>query len=86
MKASSTVEVSIERMAAGGDGIARADGVVVFVPRSAPGDVARVRLDARKRFARGVIEELLVPSPLRVDPLCDHYRVDRCGGCQIQHL
>ncbi len=81
-----TRDVTIESIAAGGDGIGRADGVVVFVPRSAPGDRARVRLDVRKRFARGEIDELLEPSPARVDPLCYHYRVDRCGGCQLQHI
>jgi 23S rRNA (uracil1939-C5)-methyltransferase len=82
----STRDVTIESIAAGGDGIARADGVVVFVPRSAPGDRVRVRLDVRKRFARGEIDEVLEPSPARVDPLCYHYRVDRCGGCQLQHI
>ena len=81
-----TADVTIERLAAGGDGVARTDGVVVFVPRSAPGDHARVRLDVRKRFARGTIETLLEPSPDRVEPPCSHYTHDRCGGCQIQHL
>jgi 23S rRNA (uracil1939-C5)-methyltransferase len=82
----SVAEVTIERIAAGGDGIARAANVVVFVPRSAPGDRARVKLDVRKRFARGEIVELLSPSPERVTPACRHYTADRCGGCQIQHL
>lgn len=81
-----TADVTIERLAAGGDGVARPEGIVVFVPRSAPGDRARVRLDVRKRFARGTIETLLEASPDRVEPPCDHYRDDRCGGCQIQHL
>lgn len=79
-------EVTIERIAAGGDGIARHGELVVFVPRSAPGDRARVRLDVRKRFARGTIEELVHPSAQRVDPPCPHYVNDRCGGCQLQHL
>lgn len=79
-------DVSIESIAAGGDGVARADGVVVFVPRAAPGDRARVRFETKKRFARGEIEEILIPSDTRVNPLCDHYRVDRCGGCQVQHM
>lgn len=82
----STADVSIESIAAGGDGVARTNGVVAFVPRSAPGDTVRVKLDARKRFARGAIEEILIPSRDRIDPLCYHYRVDRCGGCQLQHM
>jgi 23S rRNA (uracil1939-C5)-methyltransferase len=81
-----TAEVTIERIAAGGDGVARTEGIVVFVPRSAPGDRARVTLDVRKRFARGTIETLLEGSPERVEPPCEHYRVDRCGGCQLQHI
>lgn len=79
-------EVTIEGIAAGGDGVARTQGIVVFVPRTAPGDRARVTLDTRKRFARGALDELLVPSAERVQPLCYHYRVDKCGGCQLQHM
>jgi 23S rRNA (uracil1939-C5)-methyltransferase len=78
--------VEIASVAAGGDGVGRTNGMVVFVPRTAPGDVARVRLAAGKRFARGMLETLEVPSPLRVDPPCPHYVIDRCGGCQLQHL
>jgi 23S rRNA (uracil1939-C5)-methyltransferase len=81
-----TAELTIESIAAGGDGIGRADGVAVFVPRTAPGDRVRALLDVRRRFARGTLQELVTPSPVRVDPLCYHYRIDRCGGCQIQHL
>ena len=82
----SSVELTIESIAAGGDGVARSDGVVVFVPRTAPGDRARVRLDLKRRFARGTLEEIVVPSESRVQALCYHYRVDKCGGCQLQHM
>ena len=81
-----SADIVIDSIAAGGDGVGRTSGVVVFVPRSARGDRLRVDLDSRKRFARGAIRELIEPSPDRVDPLCYHYRVDRCGGCQLQHL
>lgn len=79
-------DVTIERIAAGGDGIARHEGVVIFVPRSAPGDRARIRFDVKKRFARGTIDALLEPSPERIEPACPHYVKDKCGGCQLQHL
>lgn len=82
----SVADVTIERIAAGGDGIARHEGVVIFVPRSAPGDRARVRFDVRKRFARGTIETLLEASTERIAPPCAHYVGDKCGGCQLQHL
>ena len=80
------LDLKIESIATGGDGVARADGLVVFVPRTAPGDVARVRVESAKRFARGRLEALIVPSPDRMMPPCAHYTVDRCGGCQLQHL
>ncbi len=80
--------VRIERLAAGGDGVGRLpDGRVVFVPRTAPGDLvtlADVRLHAR--FARARIGGLLEPGPARVTPRCPHYETDACGGCQLQHL
>ena len=82
----STAELTIESIAAGGDGVARADGVVVFVPRTAPGDRALVSLNLKKRFARGRLEQVIVPSASRVQALCYHYRVDDCGGCQLQHM
>lgn len=83
---SSVADVTIDRIAAGGDGIARHDGVVIFIPRSAPGDRARVRFDVKKRFARGRIETVLEPSADRIEPPCPHYVNDKCGGCQLQHL
>lgn len=78
--------VAIDSIAAGGDGVGRSEGMAVFVPRTAPGDVAMVRLTRAKRFARGTLESLDVASDQRVQPPCPHYTGDRCGGCQIQHL
>lgn len=80
------VRLEVRSMAAGGDGVGRTEGMVVFVPRTAPGDVATVRLARSKRFARGELLSLEVPSPDRVTPSCPHYTVDRCGGCQLQHV
>lgn len=79
-------QVRIDSIAAGGDGVGRADGMVVFVPRSAPGDVLQVRLAGKKRFARGTIERIEAPSPDRIQPPCLHYVRDKCGGCQVQHM
>jgi 23S rRNA (uracil1939-C5)-methyltransferase len=79
-------EVTIESIAAGGDGVGRVEGRVVFVPRSAPGDVGIVEMPAKGRFARAEFRELLVASPLRIQPSCMHYVADRCGGCQLQHI
>jgi 23S rRNA (uracil1939-C5)-methyltransferase len=81
-----TAVVTIDSIAAGGDGVARADGMVVFVPRTAPGDVAEIDLVPGARFARGALRALRAPSPDRVEPRCQHYTRDKCGGCQLQHL
>lgn len=80
------VDLVIDSLAAGGDGVGRApDGRVVFVPLSAPGDRVRVRLvEERARFARGEIETLLAPGPARVAPRCPVFGT--CGGCAWQHL
>ncbi len=80
--------VAIERISAGGDGVARLpDGLVVFVPRTAPEDEAEVEVEERrKRYARARLVGLVRPGAARVEPQCPHYTADRCGGCQLQHL
>jgi 23S rRNA (uracil1939-C5)-methyltransferase len=83
----STIEtLDIASIAAGGDGVARHDGMVVFVPRTAPGDRVRARVTSKGRFARGILISVEQPGPERVDPECPHYTRDHCGGCQLQHV
>lgn len=82
----SLVDVTVDSIAAGGDGVARSAGLVVFLPRTAPGDRGRARLEPRGRLARGEMIALEHPSDRRVEPPCPHYTRDRCGGCQLQHL
>jgi 23S rRNA (uracil1939-C5)-methyltransferase len=79
-------QVRIESIAAGGDGVAHSDGLAVFVPRTAPGDVVDVELVTHGRFARGHVLALRERSSHRVEPPCLHYERDRCGGCQLQHM
>lgn len=83
---SRTVSLAIDAIAAGGDGVARSDGLVVFVPRTAPGDVITASIAGKGHFARGSLRTILRPSPDRIDPPCQHYTRERCGGCQIQHM
>src|SRR5438445_98211 len=80
-----TLELAIEDLAFGGEGVGRADGYVIFVRGGLPGDLLRVRLvEARGRFGRAMIDEVLVASPDRVEPPCPYF--GRCGGCRLQHL
>jgi len=83
---SDSARLRIESIAAGGDGVGRIDGLAVFVPRTAPGDLVDAALESRGRFARGRVTALIEPAADRVDPPCVHYTRDRCGGCQLQHL
>ncbi len=82
------IEVLVESLAAGGDGVARGeDGRVTFVPRAAPGDRLLVSLiQERKQFARGKLVKVLEPSELRVVAKCKLFADERCGGCQWQHI
>ena len=80
------VEVTVESIAAGGDGVARVEGLVAFLPRTAPGDRGVAEVVQEGRLARGTLVELHAPGPGRREPPCPHYVRDRCGGCQLQHL
>ncbi len=83
--AGDTVRLSVERIVPGGEGLARHEGLAVFVPLSAPGDELTARVtEARPGFLRAEPLELLVPGPGRVEPPCPYY--GRCGGCDLQHL
>jgi 23S rRNA (uracil1939-C5)-methyltransferase len=85
LKPGDPIELSIDHVAFGGDGVGRFQQQVVFVPFTVDGDEARVLItDVRKRFVRGRLEKLLKPSPNRIEPRCRYYA--RCGGCQYQHI
>jgi 23S rRNA (uracil1939-C5)-methyltransferase len=58
---------------------------VIFVHRTAPGDLARVEVsEAKERWARGRLLEVVAPSPERREPPCPFYA--ECGGCTVEHL
>lgn len=79
--------VTIERVVAGGAGLARDDdGRVVFVDGALPGETVKVRVvDERRDFARADVVDVLEPSPARVAPPCPHL-AEGCGGCSWQHV
>jgi 23S rRNA (uracil1939-C5)-methyltransferase len=77
--------VEISDVAAEGNSIARVEDFVVFIPYGAPGDVVDVKLDKKKKsYAIGHIEQMVKPSPIRIEPRCEHFGV--CGGCRWQHI
>lgn len=84
-----TFELTIEKLAVGGSGIARHHfferDVVVFVPQSAPGDVAEIRISSvEKTFLTGEIVKIVKPSSHRRGPPC--VVAETCGGCSWQHV
>ena len=78
--------VAIDSIAAGGDGVGRSEGLVVFIPRTAPGDLVTAQVSGKGRFARGMVRSVVTPSSVRIEPSCPHYTRDKCGGCQLQHM
>jgi 23S rRNA (uracil1939-C5)-methyltransferase len=79
------LELKIDSLAFGGNGVARLNGFVVFVRRGLPGDTVRARVTkVQRRHAEALATEILQPGPLRVDAPCQHYPA--CGGCRFQDL
>ncbi len=85
MISSSQIKIKIEKLAIGGAGIARHDGLVIFVPQAAPEDELLVEFTTKKKnFAEARIVEILKPGPARRTPPCKY--AHECGGCNWQHL
>jgi 23S rRNA (uracil1939-C5)-methyltransferase len=79
------LELRVDSLAYGGNGVARLNGFVVFVRRGLPGDRVRARVTKVKRnHAEALATQVLEPSPERVDAPCSHYPA--CGGCRFQDL
>jgi 23S rRNA (uracil1939-C5)-methyltransferase len=85
------VQLKIEKLVYGGEGIARiADeksgrAKAVFIPFVGPDEVVEAAIiEEKPGFARARAENILQPSPARIEPRCPYFL--RCGGCQYQHL
>ena len=85
LKKNQIEEAEITAMSSDGNGIAKIDGMVVFVPYTAVGDKLKIRIvKVQKNYSFGIIEEILEPSPDRVDDHCPVYK--KCGGCAFRHI
>ena len=77
------LELEVDSLAFGGNGVARLNGFVVFVRRGLPGDRVRARVTkVKRRFAEAELLEVLDGGPDRVEPRCSHFGA--CGGCRFQ--
>jgi len=78
------MNVRIEKLVYGGDGLARQAGAAVFIPFVLPGEEAKVRItERRKKFWRGEALNISARSPDRVEAPCPYFT--NCGGCHYQH-
>src|SRR5438093_9206599 len=81
----SQLTATIHDVAFGGEGVARVDGFVLFVPFVLDGEVVEVEVtEVKKNFARARLLKVLKASPDRVQPPCRYF--GDCGGCQYQHV
>jgi 23S rRNA (uracil1939-C5)-methyltransferase len=79
------LELTVDSLAYGGNGVARLNGFVVFVRRGLPGDTVRARVTkVQRRHAEALVTDVLRPGPQRVEAPCAHYPA--CGGCRFQDL
>ena len=85
VRADQELDLRIESLAYGGNGVARLNGFVVFVRRGLPGDLVRARVTRVKRnHAEAFAVDVLEAGAPRVEAPCEHY--PECGGCRFQDL
>ena len=79
------MNITIDRLIAGGNGLGVCDGKKVFVPLSAPGDKLEIEIvEDHGSWAEGSIVKIITPSECRIEPKCKVF--GKCGGCQWQHI
>lgn len=85
MKINDEIIVNIEKLSNLGFGIAKYDGLVIFVENACPEDKLKVKLTkVNKNYATAQVVEIIEPSTHRVEPFCPMQKV--CGGCQLQFI
>lgn len=79
------IEVNIEKGIFGGEGLAFVEGKALFVPEAVAGEKVKVEIiSTKKDYARGLIKEIIEPSPDRVKPQCEVFEL--CGGCDYMMI
>ena len=79
------MDLFIESISHNGEGVARNEGKVVFIPYAIPGEVVKVNIiEEKKKYSRGILRNIIRKSPHRVDVKCPHFY--QCGGCSYQHI
>lgn len=85
LKKNEIITLEITGMTNEGNGVGRYDGIAVFVPMTAVGDVIECRVvKVHKSFCYGIIHKLITASENRIDDNCEAYA--KCGGCSFRHF
>ena len=85
IKKNDILEVDILNLGCNGEGVAKVDGTILFVPFSLPGERVRVQvINTKQKAYICKVLEVLKPNTDRVKPICPYF--GKCGGCQLQHL
>lgn len=85
IKQNDIIETTISDYGVNGEGIAKFEGIVIFVPYALKGEQVRIKIDHVKRnFAYATVIEVLESSPKRIKPDCNRFL--KCGGCNLSHI
>lgn len=77
-------EVKIESLENEGSGVAKINGMIVFIPKTLVGEKVKIRIvEIKKNYARGKVIEILEKSKDRKEQSCPYY--EECGGCNLRH-
>ena len=85
IKKNDKIELSVEALTSEGSGLGRYEGIAVFVQGAVPGDkiIAHI-IKVSKKYAVGIIDEIIEPSPERCEPDCSVSQ--KCGGCSFRNM
>lgn len=79
------IEVTIDNIGINGEGVARYNGMAIFIKGALPSEKIRAKVILVKQgYAIAIVEEIIMASKYRVKPLCPVF--GKCGGCSLQHL
>ncbi|MBQ9375995.1 MAG: 23S rRNA (uracil(1939)-C(5))-methyltransferase RlmD [Ruminococcus sp.] len=85
LKKNDIITLEITGMTNEGNGVGRHDGMAVFVPMTAVGDVIECKIvKVLKSFCYGIIDSIITPSSCRIQDNCPVY--SKCGGCSFRHF
>ncbi len=78
-------EIEITDITTEGNGVGRLEGMAIFVPETAIGDIIEVKIvKVLKNYAYGIVNRIITPSKDRIESDCPHF--PKCGGCSFRHI